>query len=105
MFGEREDLDEIVGGEVRTQHQQAREVELTCGNGIEQRGKAAHEACRADAAEGFVFGKAELVDAVGVEARAGTSAVDTAHFDLGEVREQARQQLIRATDEPACSGQ
>jgi hypothetical protein len=95
----------LSGGEVRTQHQQAREVELTGGNGIEQRGKAAHEAGRADAAKGFVFGKAEFVDTIGVEARADTSAVDTALFDFGEVREQARQQLVRATDEPACGGQ
>ena len=105
VLGEREDLDEIFGGEVGTQHQQAREVEFTGGNGIEQRGKTAHEASRADAAECFVFGKAELVDAVGVEARAGTSAVDAALFDLGEVGEQARQELVRATDEPPCGGQ
>ena len=80
-------------------------MELTGGNGIEQRGKTAHEASGADAAEGFVFGKAQLVDAVSVEARAGTSAVDTARFDLGEVSEQARQELVRATDEPPCGGQ
>jgi hypothetical protein len=105
MLGEREDLDEIVGGDVGTEHQPAREVELTGGNGIEQRGKAAHEASCADAAKGFVFGKAEFVNAIGVEARAGTGAVDAARFDLGEVCEQARQQLVRATDEPACGGQ
>jgi hypothetical protein len=80
-------------------------VELTGGNGIEQRGKAAYEASRADAAKGFVFGEAEFVDAVGVEARAGPSAMDTARFDLREVLEQARQELVRATDEPACGGQ
>jgi hypothetical protein len=105
VLGEHEDLDEIVGGEVGIQHQQAREVELTSGNRIEQHGEAAYEASRADAAKGFVFGEAEFVDAVRVEARAGTSAVDAPRFDLGEVLEQARQKLIRATDEPACGGQ
>jgi hypothetical protein len=105
VLGECEDLDKIVGGEVRTQHQWAREVELPGSDGIEQRGEAAYEASRADAAKGFVFGKAEFVVAVSVEARAGTSAVNTARFDLREVREQARQKLIRATDEPACGGQ
>jgi hypothetical protein len=105
MLGEREDLHEIVGGEVRTQHQQAREVELAGGNGIEQHGKAAHEASRADAAERFVFGETQLVNTIRVQARASAGAMDPARFDLGEVREQARQQLIRATDEPACGGQ
>jgi hypothetical protein len=105
VFGECEDLDEIVGGQVGTQHQQPGEVEFTCGNGIEQCGKAAHEASRADAAERFVFGETQLVNTIRVQARASAGAMDPARFDLGEVREQARQQLVRATDEPACGGQ
>jgi hypothetical protein len=86
VFGASEDLDEVVRGEERAEHQQAREVELASGNGLQQQGEAAHEAGGSDTAIRFVFGEAQLVDAVGVEARAGTSAVDAARFDLAEVR-------------------
>jgi hypothetical protein len=101
VFGASEDLDEIVSGEQRSQHQQAREVELTGGDRVEQRGKAAHETGGSDATKRLVFREPKLVNAIAVEARASASAMDAARFDLPEVREQARQELVRATDEPS----
>jgi hypothetical protein len=31
--------------------------------------------------------------------------MDAARFDLAEVREQARQELVRATDQPSCGSE
>jgi hypothetical protein len=80
-------------------------VKLPRGDGLQERRKAAHESSGGDAAKRFVFGEAEFVDAVGIKARTGANAVDPARFDLTEVREQARQELIRATDEPSRGGE
>ena len=80
-------------------------MKLAGRDGVEQGRKAANKARRGNAAEGLVLGEAKVVDAVGVEARAGTGAMDAACLDLGEVGEQARQELIRATDEAARGGE
>lgn len=47
------------------------------------------------------LGNAELVEAVGVEARAGAQAVDAAGFDLGQVGEQTAQGEVRGAYHPA----
>ena len=105
VLGSGQHLRHVVGGEVRAEHQQGGEVELACGNRVEQGGKAAHEARGGDAAVGFVFGEAQFVDAVDVEARACADAVDTAGLHLGEVGEQGRQELVRTTDESSRGGE
>jgi hypothetical protein len=80
-------------------------MKLPRGDGLQEHRKAAHESGGRDAAKRFIFGEAKLVDAIRVEARTGASAVDAARFDLTQVREQARQELVRATDEPSCDGE
>src|SRR4030095_2211342 len=66
VLGASEDLDEIVRGEQRSQHQQARQVELTGGDRVEQRGKAAHETGGGDAPKRLVFRETKLVNAIAV---------------------------------------
>jgi hypothetical protein len=41
-----------------------------------------------NAAKSFIFGKAKLVDAIRVEARAGANAMDSTRFDFAQMREQ-----------------
>jgi hypothetical protein len=101
MLGSGQYLRQVLGREVRVEHQQTGEVELARSDGLEQLGKAAHEARGGDPAKRFVFREAQFVNAIAVEARAGTGTVDAAGFDLAEVPEQARQELVRATDEPS----
>jgi hypothetical protein len=55
VFGAGEYFEQVGVGEVRAEHQQAGEVEFTCGDGVEQRGKAAHEAGGGNAAVGFLL--------------------------------------------------
>jgi hypothetical protein len=78
-------------------------MELTRGQSIEQRRKALDETRSRDAAKCFVFREAELVDAVRVEARAGTRAVDSAGFDFSEMGEELSEELIGAAHEAACA--
>jgi hypothetical protein len=99
VFGAGKHFDEIFGGEERAQHQEARQVQFAFGDGRQQRGKATHMASRSDAPERFVFGETQFVHAVGVQARTGTSAVKATRFDLSQVREETRQELVRAADE------
>jgi hypothetical protein len=87
--------------EVRAKHEQAREVELARAERVEQRGEPSDETSGSNAAKGFVLGEAELVNAVGVEARTGARAVNAAGFGLAEVDEELGEQLVGATHEPA----
>jgi hypothetical protein len=102
VLGTEQDLAEVLFGEVGAEHQEAGEVELAGGNRVQKYGKTANETGGGDAAKGLVFGVAQLVDAIGVEARADTYPMDTARLDLAEVREQGGEQLIGAADETAC---
>src|SRR3954468_9918626 len=91
-------------GEVRlrqvwAKHEQLREVELARGEGVEQRREASDETSGGNAAESLVLGEAELVDAIAVETRAGTRAVNAARFYLAEVDEELGEQLVRAAYE------
>jgi hypothetical protein len=99
VLGTQQNFAEVFFGEVRAEHQEAREVELTQSDRAPQSRKAADEASSGDAAKGFVLGKAELVDAISVEARTGTGPVDAARLDLAEVAEQGGKELVRPTDE------
>jgi hypothetical protein len=78
----------VLFGEVGPEHQEAGEVELAGGNRVQEGGETADEAGGGDAAKGLVFGVAEFVDAVDVEARAGTRPMDAARLDLAEVGEE-----------------
>jgi hypothetical protein len=48
-----------------------------------------------------VFGVAQFVDAIGVEARAGARPMDAARLDLAEVSKEGAEQLVGAADETA----
>lgn len=84
MLGANEHLAKIVGCEVWPEHQQGREVELAVRDGVEERGKTSDQAGRADAAKRGVFGEAQLVDAVSVQARTSSGAVEATRFDFGK---------------------
>jgi hypothetical protein len=103
MLGARKNPGEVRFREVRAKHQEPSEVELVRGQRIEQRRKAPDETRSCYATKCLVFREAELVDAVGVEARAGARAVDATGFHLGEVGEELGQDLIRAPYETACT--
>jgi hypothetical protein len=74
-------------------------VELTSSHRVPQGGKAADQTGGGDAAKGLVFGKAQFINAVRIEARAGTGPVDAACLDLAEVGEQGGEELVGAADE------
>jgi hypothetical protein len=80
-------------------------MKLSRGHSLQEHGKAAHQPSGGDSAKRFIFGEAKLVDTVRVEARTGANAVNATRFDLTEVREQARQEQVRATDEPSRGGE
>ncbi len=60
---------------MRPEHQQTRQMQLAIRNGAEQDGKPLHQLGGAGAPRRGVLGKAQLVNAVGVKARAGPRAV------------------------------
>ncbi|HWA77027.1 MAG TPA: hypothetical protein VG937_32050 [Polyangiaceae bacterium] len=74
-------------GEVWAQHEQAGQVDFTGSHGRQNGWESARESGGARPACGCVFRKAEFVDAIGVEAAAGSLAVQPARFHLGEVIE------------------
>ena len=99
MLGADENLAQIFLGEVLAEHKKTGQVQLAGGDGIEERRKAPNESCSCNAPEGFVLRQAKLVDAIGVEARAGARAMDAASLHFAEVGEQRGEEQIRATDE------
>jgi hypothetical protein len=103
VLGAREDMGEVSLVEVRAEHEQPGKVELAGGQRVQECREASDETSGGNAAKGFVFGEAELINAVGVEARAGARAVNAARFDLAEVNEELGEQLVRATHEAAGS--
>jgi hypothetical protein len=105
VFGAEQDFDEVLVGEVGTEHQETGEVELAGSDRVQQGREATDEAGGGDAAAGFVLRKAELIDAVRVQAGAGASAVDAACFDLTEVCEQGGHELVRTADKRASGGE
>lgn len=66
MLRARQHLDDVLGGEVRAEHQEAGEVELAGGDRVEQSRKSSNQARCGDAPEGFVFRKPQLVEAVSI---------------------------------------
>ncbi len=101
MLGSGEDVEVIVPRQVWSEHQETGEVELSGSDGVEERGKLVDEARGGHAANRGVFREAQLVNAVGVQARTRSSAVEAARFDLAEVREQRRKHLVRTPDQRA----
>jgi hypothetical protein len=95
----KQDFAQVLVGKMRTEHQEAGEVELTSSHRVPQGGKAADQTGGGDAAKGLVFGEAQLINAVRIEARTGTDPVDAARLDLAEVGEQGGEQLVGAADE------
>jgi hypothetical protein len=103
MLGECHDLDVIGIGQVRTEQEKTREVKLAAGDRLEQRRELSYETRGLGSTKRAVFGEAELVDAVRVEARAAALAMDPTSFDLGEVSEERCQDLIRAANEASSA--
>jgi hypothetical protein len=101
VLGSSEHLDQILFGEMRAEHQKTGEVKLPRGDGAAEERKAAHQASGGDPAISFVLRETQLVDAIGVQTRAGAAAMDAASFDLGKMQEQGGEQLVRTTDEQA----
>jgi hypothetical protein len=66
-------------------------------------GKRLHEASRADPAKGGVFRELQLVDTLGVEARAGFVPMNAAGLDLGQVCQQFGEELVRGTDQTSSA--
>jgi hypothetical protein len=87
--------------QVRPEQEQPGEVELAGSDGIEQPRKFADEPRRRDAAHRRIFRQSELVDAVREQARARAGAVQTARFDLAQMREQRCEHVVRSSDQPA----
>jgi hypothetical protein len=83
------------------EHEQPGEMELSGGESAEQYGEASDETSGGNAPEGLVFRQAELVDAIRVEARARAGAVNAAGFDLAEMDEELREQVVRTIHEAA----
>src|SRR6188472_1604435 len=101
MLGTRHDLYEVALCEVRSEHQEARQVKLSGGDGTEQRREALHESSCGNPAKCLVFRETELIDAVRVKARRCACAMNPALLDLGEVLEELREKSIRPTHERA----
>jgi hypothetical protein len=97
-LGARDYLDVVFWREDRADLQQSRQVQLASGDGLDQQRKAFHQFRCAGASRRSVFREAKLVDAVRVKARAGTTAMNAARFDLCEVRQQCREDLIGRAD-------
>jgi len=91
--------------QVRAEHQQAGEMQLAAGHGVEQRGERFDETRRAGATKGCVFGETQLIDAVRVKASAGLGPMNAPRLDLGEVRQQICEQLVRRTDQATGAGE
>jgi hypothetical protein len=83
-----EKLAVIVGREIRREEQQAREMDRSLGQHLEEHGKFPSDARRLGPPLRLVLGKAKLVNAVRVERRAGALTINAAHVDLGEVSEE-----------------
>jgi hypothetical protein len=92
----------ILGGEVRAEHEQARQMQLASLDRAEQRWEPLHQPGRADPAKGCIFRQPQFVNAISVETGAGAKAVQPARFDLRQVNEQRGEDLIYAPHETAC---
>ena len=99
----REHLGEVRIREVRSELQESSEMELSSLDRAEEQWKALHEPSRGDAPIGSVLGHPKFINAIGVNARAGASAMDPARLDLGQVCEQRSEDAIRLADEPPRS--
>ena len=101
VLGAGHHVAEVLARQVRPEQEQPGEVELAGSDGIEQPRKLADEPRRRDAAHRRVFGQSELVDAVREQTRASARAMQSARFDLAQMREQRCEHLIRSSDQPA----
>jgi hypothetical protein len=84
----REELCVILAGQVRSEEQESGEVNGAFGKHLQQDRKRAHGFRSTGTALRFVFRQPKLVDAIGVERRAGPLAIDAPGVDLGEVSEE-----------------
>jgi hypothetical protein len=89
----------IFRGEMRSQQQDAGEVDRRIREHVEEDGKVPNRAGRLHAALRFVFAHAQLVDAVLVERSARHLAICAAGVDLREVRQDVSGEGVAATDE------
>jgi hypothetical protein len=103
--GSLEDLGVPLAAEVRADHQEPREVNFPSCDELAQLRKLADEPRGLRAASGGVLAHAELVQAIGVEARAGTPAMDAAHLDLPQVGKQLGERDIGFCGQPLHTGE
>jgi hypothetical protein len=90
--------------QVRADHEHARQVDLALCDGVAELGVLAHEMGCFRTPERRVLSHPELVNAVGVERRAGALAVDAAPLHLTEVGKQVGQRDIGARGQPLHRG-
>src|SRR6478752_701086 len=76
-------------------------MQLATRDRVNQQREALDQLRRTGAARGGVFRETQLVDAVGVEARAGAAAMEPARFDLCQMNEQRGERSIRRADQAA----
>src|SRR5205085_12540451 len=84
-FGEK--LDMVVGSEMRRQDARAREVQLPCADGVDDRRQAPRRACHVNAVVSRVLRKSELGDAEGKHRGKRAFEVQLAFVHLSKVDE------------------
>jgi hypothetical protein len=98
-------LDDVFRREMGGKHQYTGQVQLTVRDGFEQQRKALYQLGRTRTPRRCVLRKTQLINAVGVQARARSGAVQPARIELGQMRQQGREHLIRFSDKLARLGQ
>ena len=105
MFCQPQDLAVVLLGQVGPEQEQAGQVKLAGSDLLEHDRELPCELRGARGAERRILGHPKLVHAVSTEAGAGPHAVNAASFDLGEVRKQAGELLVRTRDEASRAGE
>jgi len=90
--------------EVRTDHEQAREVDLALGDGITELGVLAHQPGRLRTPERSILTQAQFVDAIRVQRRTRAEAVDTPPLYLAEVSKQVGERDVGSRREMLYGG-
>jgi hypothetical protein len=99
VLGECQQLTMILLGKMGPEHQNARQVDLSGGDLLEEDRELSCNLGGASATEGGILGESKLVDTIGVEGRAGAFAMNAACVQFGQVREERGQELIGSSDE------
>jgi hypothetical protein len=105
MFRQRQQLQMILFSKVRREHHERCQVKLAVSHLAKDDSKPSRDSGSAGAAVGGVFAEAKLVDTICVEARACSKSMDASRFDFGEMSQEGRQQLVRASDQTARVGE